>query len=137
MSKILAMDYGTKRIGIAISDQSKVFSFALETVSNSNILSYLRDILNREKVETIVIGKPNQKNNEPSLVENEIIIFIKKLKKNFPQILIERIDERFTSVIAKKTILQSGIGKIKRRNKNLVDKVSATLILQTYLHQNK
>ena len=78
-----------------------------------------------------------RKNNEPSLIENEILIFIEKLKKKFPKISIKRYDERFTSIIAKKTIIRSGINKTKRRNKSLVDKVSATLILQSYLHKNK
>tara|TARA_B100000927_G_scaffold254686_1_gene221059 strand:- start:17 stop:436 length:420 start_codon:yes stop_codon:yes gene_type:complete len=137
MSKILALDYGLKRIGLAISDELHVFAFGLDTISNSMIMTALKKILIEEKVDTIIIGKPKKQNNEPSLIENEILMFIEKLKKNFPKISIKRYDERFTSIIAKKTIIRSGINKTKRRNKSLVDKVSATLILQSYLHKNK
>jgi putative Holliday junction resolvase len=87
-------------------------------------------------VNILVIGKPLQKNNSPSEIESSIILFIKKLNINFPQIIIKRYDERFTSLIAKKTIIEGGIKKMKRRNKDLVDKISATIILQSYL-ENK
>ena len=136
MSKIIAIDYGLKRIGIAISDESRILSFGLETISNSEIIPYLTQIKNKEDIDIFVIGKPLKKDNTPFEIENEIIRFVKKLKITFPQIIIERYDERFTSLIAKKTIIESGINKKKRRNKKLVDKISATLILQSYL-ENK
>jgi len=136
MSKIIAIDYGLKRIGIAISDESQILAFGLTTVSNLEITSFLSEIIEKEKVNILVIGKPLQNNNSPSKIESSIISFIKKLNINFPQIIIKRYDERFTSLIAKKTIIDGGIKKMKRRNKDLVDKISATIILQSYL-ENK
>jgi len=136
MSKIIAIDYGLKRIGIAISDESQILAFGLNTVSNLEITSFLSEIIEKEKVNILVIGKPLQNNNSPSEIEISIISFIKKLNINFPQIIIKRYDERFTSLIAKKTIIDGGIKKMKRRNKDLVDKISATIILQSYL-ENK
>ena len=136
MSKIIAIDYGLKRIGIAISDESQILAFGLNTISNLEIISFLREIIEKENVNILVIGKPLQKNNSPSEIESSIILFIKKLNINFPQIIIKRYDQRFTSLIAKKTIIEGGIKKMKRRNKDLVDKISATIILQSYL-ENK
>ena len=133
MSKIVALDFGTKRIGVAMTDDLNIIASGLDTVSNENILSFLKDLTLKNKIDTIVIGKPLQKNNQPSDVEAEIIKFINILKINFPLIKLDRYDERFTSVIAKKVILDSGINKTKRRNKSLVDKISATIILQSYL----
>ena len=136
MSKIIAIDYGLKRIGIAISDESQILAFGLNTISNLETISFLRETIKKENVNILVIGKPLQKNNSPSEIESSIILFIKKLNINFPQIIIKRYDERFTSLIAKKTIIEGGIKKMKRRNKDLVDKISATIILQSYL-ENK
>lgn len=136
MFKIIAIDYGLKRIGIAISDESQTLAFGLNTISNLEIISFLREIIEKENVNILVIGKPLQKNNSPSEIESSIILFINKLNINFPQIIIKRYDERFTSLIAKKTIIEGGIKKMKRRNKDLVDKISATIILQSYL-ENK
>ena len=133
MSKIVALDFGTKRIGVAMTDDLNIIASGLDTVSNENILSFLKDLTLKNKIDTIVIGKPLQKNNQPSDVEAEILKFINILKINFPLIILDRYDERFTSVIAKKVILDSGINKTKRRNKSLVDKISATIILQSYL----
>ena len=135
MSKIIAIDYGLKRIGVAISDESRVLAFGLDTVSVSEIIPFLTQIVNKEHIDIFVIGKPLQKDNTQSEIENEILRFIKKLKLIFPQIVIERYDERFTSLIAKKTIIESGINKKKRADKKLVDKISATLILQSFLEK--
>ena len=135
MSKIVALDFGTKRIGVAITDDLNIIASGLDTVSNENILSFLKNLTSKNKIDIIVIGKPLQKNNQPSDVEFEILKFINVLKNNFPLIKLERYDERFTSVIAKKVILESGINKVKRRNKSLVDKISATIILQSYLEK--
>lgn len=135
MSKIIAIDYGLKRIGVAISDESRVLAFGLDTVSVSEIIPFLTQIVNKEYIDVFVIGKPLQKDNTQSEIENEILRFIKKLKLIFPQIVIERYDERFTSLIAKKTIIESGINKKKRADKKLVDKISATLILQSFLEK--
>ena len=135
MSKIVALDFGTKRIGVAITDDLNIIASGLDTVSNKNILSFLKNLTSKNKIDTIVIGKPLQKNNQPSDVEVEILKFINILKNTFPLIKLDRYDERFTSVIAKKVILESGINKVKRRNKSLVDKISATIILQSYLEK--
>ena len=135
MSKIIAIDYGLKRIGVAISDESRVLAFGLDTVSVLEIIPFLTQIVNKEYIDVFVIGKPLQKDNTQSEIENEILRFIKKLKLIFPQIVIERYDERFTSLIAKKTIIESGINKKKRADKKLVDKISATLILQSFLEK--
>ena len=133
MSKIVALDFGMKRIGVAITDDLNIIASGLDTVSNENIISFLKNLISKNNVNIIVIGKPMQKNNQPSDVEFEILKFIKKLKSNFPFIKLDRCDERFTSVIAKRVILDSGVNKTKRRNKSLVDKISATIILQSYL----
>ena len=135
MSKIIAIDYGLKRIGVAISDSSRVLAFGLDSVSVSDIIPFLTQIVNKEYIDVFVIGKPLQKDNTQSEIEIEILRFIKKLKLIFPQIVIERYDERFTSLIAKKTIIESGINKKKRADKKLVDKISATLILQSFLEK--
>ena len=135
MSKIIAIDYGLKRIGVAISDESRVLAFGLDTVSVSEIIPFLTQIVNKEHIDVFVIGKPLQKDNTQSEIENEILRFIKKLNLIFPHIVIERYDERFTSLIAKKTIIESGINKKKRADKKLVDKISATLILQSFLEK--
>ena len=135
MSKIVALDFGTKRIGVAITDDLNIIASGLDTVSNENILSFLKNLISKNKIDIIVIGKPLQKNNQPSDIEFEILKFINVLKNNFPLIKFDRYDERFTSVIAKKVILESGIKKVKRRNKSLVDKISATIILQSYLEK--
>ena len=136
MSKIVALDFGIKRIGVAMTDDLNIIASGLDTVSNENILSFLKKLTIKNKIDTIVIGKPLQKNNQPCDIEVEILKFINVLKNNFPLIKLDRYDERFTSVIAKKVILESGINKTKRRNKSLVDKISATIILQSYLENN-
>jgi len=136
VSKIVALDFGIKRIGVAMTDDLNIIASGLDTVSNENILSFLKNLTIKNKIDTIVIGKPLQKNNQPSDIEVEILKFINILKNNFPLIKLDRYDERFTSVIAKKVILESGINKTKRRNKSLVDKISATIILQSYLENN-
>ena len=133
MPKIVALDYGSKRVGVAISDPENKIAFALKTVSNGLIIKYIIELISIERALTIVIGFPVNLDGSLNDISNEINIFINKLNQKIPEIIIEKYDERFTSVIAKKTILSSGIGKLKRRNKSLVDKVSATIILQGYL----
>ena len=133
MPKIVALDYGSKRVGVAISDPENKIAFALKTVSTGLILKYTIELISIERASTIVIGFPINLEGSLNDISDEINIFINKLNQNIPDIIIEKYDERFTSVIAKKTILNSGIGKLKRRNKSLVDKVSATIILQGYL----
>ena len=133
MSKIVSIDYGTKRVGVAISDSSRKIAFALDTINNELIISYLQDLLTKEKILTIVVGSPKNLVNNDNDISKEVNSFINTLRQKFSHINIEKYDERFTSVIAKKIILSSGINKKKRKNKSLVDKVSSTIILQDYL----
>ena len=133
MPKIVALDYGSKRVGVAISDPEKKIAFALKTISTELILKYIIDLVAAEKTSLVVIGFPVNLDGSLNDISHETNVFINKLNQKIPEIIIEKYDERFTSVIAKKTILNSGIGKQKRQNKSLVDKVSATIILQSYL----
>jgi len=131
--KIVALDYGSKRVGVAISDPENKIAFALKTISTELVLKYIIDLVASEKISLVVIGFPLNLDGSLNDISHEINVFINKLNQKIPEIIIEKYDERFTSVIAKKTILNSGIGKQKRQNKSLVDKVSATIILQSYL----
>lgn len=133
MPKIVALDYGSKRVGVAISDPENKIAFGLKTISTELVLKYIIDLVAAEKTSLVVIGFPVNLDGSLNEISNEINVFINKLNQKIPEIIIEKYDERFTSVIAKKTILNSGIGKQKRQNKSLVDKVSATIILQSYL----
>ena len=133
MPKIVALDYGSKRVGVAISDPENKIAFALTTISTELVLKYIIDLVAAEKTSIVVIGFPVSLDGSLNDISHEINVFINKLNQKIPEIIIEKYDERFTSVIAKKTILNSGIGKQKRQNKSLVDKVSATIILQSYL----
>lgn len=137
MPKIVALDYGSKRVGVAISDPENKIAFALTTISTELVLKYIIDLVAAEKTSLVVIGFPVNLDGSLNEISNEINVFINKLNQKIPEIIIEKYDERFTSVIAKRTILNSGIGKQKRQNKSLVDKVSATIILQSYLDSLK
>ena len=132
-TKYIGIDYGKKRTGISISDFNKVISFPLDTVETKNLIFYLKDLIVNEKIEKVVIGKPLKLNNELHELEIDIIQLIKSIKSIFPQIIIERIDERFTSKISSLIIRQSGINRKSRMNKSIIDKISASLILESYL----
>ena len=132
-TKYIGIDYGKKRTGISISDFNKVISFPLDTIETKNLIFYLKDLIVNEKIEKVVIGKPLKLNNELHELEIDIIQFIKSLKSIFPQIIIERIDERYTSKISSSIIRQSGINQKSRMNKSIIDKISASLILESYL----
>ena len=133
MARLLAIDFGTKRTGIAITDEMQIIASGLTTVSTKDLISFLKDYFAKEDVELIIIGEPKQKDGTHSDVEVCIKNFIFKLVKAFPKLRIERMDERFTSKIALKTMIESGLSKKKRQNKSLVDEISATIILQDYL----
>ena len=133
MARLLAIDFGTKRTGIAITDEMQIIASGLTTVSTKDLISFLKDYFAKEDVELIIIGEPKQKDGSHSDVEVCIKNFILKLVKAFPKLRIERMDERFTSKIALKTMIESGLSKKKRQNKSLVDEISATIILQDYL----
>ena len=133
MSRILAIDYGSKRVGIAVTDTQQIIAGGLTTVHSKDVMNFLKDYLFKEEVECFVFGEPKQMNNKPSQPAEMIEAFVKNLRKQFPSISIERVDERFTSIIASQAMLNAGLKKKDRQNKGLVDKISATLILQAYL----
>ncbi|HPK05728.1 MAG TPA: Holliday junction resolvase RuvX [Bacteroidales bacterium] len=137
MGRILAIDYGRKRTGIAVSDPLQIISTALQTVETHALIPFLKDYISRETVDCIVVGEPRQMNNQPSESVVYIEPFIRQLKKEFPEIPVERIDERFTSKIASRAIQQSGLKKKDRRDKSLVDSVSAVILLQSWFEKNK
>lgn len=133
MGRFLALDYGTKRTGIAVSDTLKIIANGLTTVPTHTLLDYLKTYLNKEDVECIIVGLPKQMNNEYSENMKYIRPFVKKLQSAYPDIRVEYYDERFTSALAQKTIIDAGLKKTDRQNKALVDEVSATIILQDYM----
>ena len=133
MSKILAMDYGKKRCGFAISDENQSIAFPLETVENKEIYQYIKNIIQEENIVKFIIGLPRTNSNDLFNLENEIKLFIKKIKLDYPNLGIFREDERFTSSLAKLVIAKSDLKKTKRENKKLIDKISATIILQSFL----
>ncbi len=137
MSRILALDYGLKRTGIAVTDDLQIIASGLTTIDTKDLFVFLEEYMKLEKVELFVIGEPKQMNYSASESEKHILPFIEKLKKKFSNIPIKRIDERFTSKMAFQTMIDGGLGKKKRQNKALVDQISATIILQTYLEQKK
>jgi len=137
MTKILAIDYGTKRTGLAITDNSQIFSFPLDTVDTENLINYLKILFSKENISHIVIGKALHADKTPSKLETYIKKLIIKIKKEFPNLIIDRHDERYTSKMAYDIILSAGTKKKKRQNKSLVDKVSASLILQSYIEFKK
>ncbi|MGB3146052.1 MAG: Holliday junction resolvase RuvX [Maribacter sp.] len=133
MGRILAIDYGVKRIGLAVTDEMQMIAFGLITVPTTEIFSYLSNYIQKEKVDLIVVGEPKQMDNTASESEVHILPFIEKIREKFPAIPIKRHDERFTSKMAFQTMLDSGMKKKQRRNKALIDEISATIILQDYL----
>ena len=134
MARILALDYGTKRTGIAVTDELQIIASGLTTVETKSLISFLQTYVSEENVELFIIGEPKQMNNEASESEASISKFLKTLERTFPHIPIHRVDERFTSKMAFQTMIDSGLSKKQRRNKALVDEISATIILQSYLY---
>jgi putative Holliday junction resolvase len=137
MGKALALDFGLKRTGLALSDESRIFAFGHSTVESKDLVSVLKLLIPNEKVSTIVLGKPKRLDNSLFEINQNIDLLIEALKKEFASCEIVQIDERFTSKIASQVISQSGKSKKERQDKSLIDKVSATLILQSYLEQGK
>jgi len=133
MSKLLAIDYGQKRVGIAVTDNEQIIASGLTTVHSKDILTFLEDYLSKEKVECFVIGEAKNLDNSPSESARFIEPFVKKLSEKFPHISIVRVDERFSSKMAFQSMIEAGVNKKTRRDKALVDKISATIILQSYL----
>ena len=133
MSKILAIDYGTKRTGFAISDESRIFAFGLSTQETKNNIAYLETLIPKEKIDTIVIGIPKKLNNELAEIVPKIELFKRQMKNKFPDIKIIDTDERFTSKMAFQSMIDNGMSRKDRQNKALVDEISATIILQGFL----
>ncbi len=136
LGRILALDYGRKRTGIAVTDELQLIASGLTTVPTHQIFDFLTKYIEEEKVVKFVVGEPRQMNNTPSESEALIIPFLNRLKKVFPEMPIEREDERFTSKLAIRTMIDSGLKRKHRRDKALVDEISATIILQAYLNRN-
>ncbi len=135
MARILAFDFGKVRTGIAVTDELQIIASGLKTVDTKTIFTFIKDYLSTEKVETFIVGEPKQMDNTASESEVDILKFISKLSNKYPEIPIKRVDERFTSKMAFQTMIASGMSKGKRKNKALIDEISATIILQTYLDQ--
>ncbi len=137
MGRILAIDYGERRTGLAATDTLQLIANGLTTVPGNEVIRFLTEYVSKEPVEMFVVGYPKQMNNQPSENMSKIVPFVERLKKAFPNIPVEYYDERFTSVIAKQTILAAGVKKKKRREKALTDEVSAVIILQSYLESKR
>ncbi|MGA2821985.1 MAG: Holliday junction resolvase RuvX [Bacteroidales bacterium] len=137
MGRILSIDFGQKRVGLAVTDELKIIATALATVPANEIMAFLKEYASRNAVECFVVGEPKQMNNMASESAKYIEPFIRKLKAEFPEIPIERMDERFTSMIATQTIRESGAKKKDRRDKSLVDTISAVIILQSFMEKRK
>jgi putative Holliday junction resolvase len=133
MPRILAIDYGTKRVGLAVTDPMQIIANTLATVHSKDVIQYLKDYIAKEEVSCFVIGKPTRHNGDDTDATPHIEKFISLLVKNFPHIKMERADERFTSVIARRSLVEMGLKKKDREKKENVDQVSAVLILQTYM----
>lgn len=133
MGRILAIDFGVKRTGLAVSDPLRIIAGALETVDTKQLESYIKQYCSQNDVSTIVVGKPSQMNGAPSETMRYIEPLVGRLRHAYPDKEVLLYDERYTSVLAQRTIRESGIGKMARRDKALVDKVAATIILQSYM----
>lgn len=136
MGRILAIDFGTKRVGLASTDPLQIIASPLETVPNKDIFTYLKAYLNKEEVEKIIVGMPKNLQNEDTHATESVRKFVTKLEETFTTIKIITADERFTSKMAFQTMIDGGLKKKARQNKETVDKVSATIILQSYLQSN-
>jgi putative Holliday junction resolvase len=137
MSRILAIDYGTKRVGLAVTDTNQLIATGLDTVHSKDVIRYLKGYILKEEVECFVVGEPKQMDASDSQIKKQIDQFINQLKKNFPDIPIERSDERFTSMMASQALLMSGVKKKERQNKELIDMTSAVIILQSFMEKKK
>ncbi len=135
LGRILAIDFGRKRTGIAVTDELQIIASGLTTVATHDLVPFLQKYVAEEKVDIIIVGEPKQMDNTPSESEAYIIPFLNRLAKVFPNMPVERQDERFTSKMAFQTMIDSGLKKNKRKNKALVDEISATIILQAYLNR--
>lgn len=133
MSKILSIDFGLKRTGLAITDDSKMFAFGLDTIDSIGLMNKIGELIQKEKVDEIVIGLPKRLNNENSHITENVYLLKEAIEKNFSQLKVALLDERFTSKMASQAMHTAGASKKQKKEKGLIDKVSATIILQSYL----
>lgn len=134
LARLLAIDYGGKRTGIAITDEMQIIASGLTTVETKQLFPFLKEYFSKEKVSKVIVGQPKRLNNEPSEIAPKIDEFVEKFKKLYPEIEVIRMDERFTSKMAFQTMIDSGLKKKQRQNKALVDEIAATILLQDYLN---
>jgi putative pre-16S rRNA nuclease len=134
MGRILALDYGSKRTGIAITDELQLIASGLTTVATADLMDFLKKYIASEKVDLVLVGEPKQKDGSHSTIEEQIQQFLKKFSEVFPDLEVKRVDERYTSKMAFQTMIDSGLKKKQRQNKALVDEISATIILQEFLY---
>lgn len=137
MARLLSIDYGKKRTGVAVSDPLQIIANGLTTVETSKLFDFLADYLQKESVERIIVGLPRQMNNEPSENMKRVEPFVNRLKKLYPHIPVVYYDERFTSKIAQQTIIDAGLKKKERQRKELIDEISATILLQDYMESRR
>ena len=137
MARILSIDYGRKRTGLAVTDSLQIIAGGLVTVATHELFDWLKDYTAREEVERIVIGEPRQTNGQPSENWKRVMQFVRRWRKAMPQIPIETYDERFTSVLAHQAMIDGGLRKKARQDKALVDEISATILLQDYMRAHK
>jgi putative Holliday junction resolvase len=133
LARILSIDYGLKRTGLAVTDPLQIIASGLATVESKQLIIFLKDYFNKEQVELIIIGEPKNMDDSDTHATPLVERFIKELQKNFPQIPVIKVDERFTSKMAKDAMLDMGLKKMQRRNKALVDEIAATILLQEYM----
>ncbi len=133
MKRIVGIDYGRKRIGVAVSDPLGIFASPLETIPAGNILQFIKNYTQKETITRFVVGYPMNLNNQPSEAAKDVDQFLNMLRKQFPEIPVNLVDERFTSKMAMRTLIDGGMKKMDRREKGNIDKVSAAIILQSYL----
>ena len=137
MGRILSIDYGRKRTGLAVTDPLQIIANGLTTVQTASLMPFLKEYMAKEQVERIVVGLPRQMNNELSESWRYIEPFLNRLKKEMPEVPVELVDERFTSVLAHQAMRDGGLKRKDRQNKELVDEISATIILQSYLENKR
>ncbi|MBP5507569.1 MAG: Holliday junction resolvase RuvX [Prevotella sp.] len=137
MARILSVDYGKKRTGLAVTDPLQLIAGGLATVATSQLMEWLRNYLAHEEVELIVVGEPKQPNGQPSENLPRVMAFVKRLEREFPMIPVKLYDERFTSVMAHQAMIDGGLRQKARQDKALVDEISATIILQSYMESRR
>jgi putative Holliday junction resolvase len=137
MDRLIGIDYGRKRVGVAVSDPLGIFASALETVQSAKIIEYLKKYAENESIARFVVGYPVNMSGEPSEAQKDVDVFLKQLAKAFPDVPVSLEDERFTSVLAHRAMIDGGMKKQDRMKKESVDKISAAIILQSYLDRKK